>query len=513
MRIFQRSTLLVSSMALLGGGLGGCTEADSDIDDLDRVTVFEHELSTAQQRGRDNWFNKTYGGGKFFAFLAVHPDPAKRIRVAFTEMMNTPRADRFAQWGLINDPDCAANPAGGADLCDDPAASGVVGIRKEAGPGGSTIFGVACASCHAGFDPNDPPDDPAEPTWSEIHPTIGNQYAKFGRMFSHNLAATDARRLMFAAWPDGAVDTTALFNDNIMNPGVVTAFWDQKKRAAFDIGTGHDEIRNGQGGEDDAGGALASIRVYTNIGVCFAECVAPRADRPNPAAPIDLDQCRRDCPDFPPQTDLDDMGDFLRSVRAPQYPGHPHQVLTYIRGGLAFAGTCSGCHVVHGDGRKVYSNDEINPMDAQSTNTCRARSTNWDTGKLWAAFSSDVFKARGFKGYRTMPLTGVWSTTPFLHNQSVGPWATAGASPSERAVAYEAAMNELMSTTRVPKVHTLPIALGPFPAGTPLTYVFSRDPATGALLCDDAVENRGHTYGAELSPAAKAALTYWLKYQ
>jgi hypothetical protein len=152
-------------------------------------------------------------------------------------------------------------------------------------------------------------------------------------------------------------------------------------------------------------------------------------------------------------------------------------------------------------------------MDAQSTNTCRARTTNWDAGKLWAAFSSDVYKNRGYKGYRTMPLTGIWATAPFFHNQSVGPWAAADASPYERAEAYEAAMYEMMSATRTPKVNVLPVPIGPFPAGTPLTYVFSRDPATGQLLCDDVVENRGHTYGAELSASGKAALIYWLKYQ
>ncbi|MBK9030792.1 MAG: hypothetical protein IPL61_05535 [Myxococcales bacterium] len=501
-------------LSFLGVGLAACADQPSDLDQLERPTVVDHGLSTAERHGRDVWFKNTYGGEKFFAFLAVHPDPAKRIRIAFQEVLATPRADRFAQWGLINDPDCVADPAGGLDLCSDPEATGVVGIRKRPGPGGSTIYGAACAACHAGFDPVDPPADPAEPTWAEIHPTIGNQHAKFGEVFGHNLAATDPRRLMFAAWPDGAVDTTALFNDNIMNPGVVTAFWDQPKRATFDVGMDAEQLRNGQGGEDDVGSALAAIRVYTNIGVCFAECIAPRADRPDPGAPIDLAQCRAACPDFPPQDDLDDLGQFLRSVRAPQYPDHPRSLLRYLYGRVAFETTCAGCHVTHGDGRRAHSDDEITPLaDPQSTNACRALSTNWDTGKLWSAFSSDVFKQRGYKGYRTMPLTGIWSTAPFFHNQSIGPWTPPDASPAARAASYEAAMAELMSSTRTPKIYALPIALGPFPAGTPLTYVFSRDPATGAVLCTDAVENRGHTYGAELPASAKTALTYWLKFQ
>lgn len=502
-----------SSLIAVAAIATGCAEPEPGHVAIDRPTVTSHALSPAAQRGRDIWFENTYGGEKFFAFLAAHPDPAKRIRIAFAEALATPRAQRFAVWGLINDPDCTADPAGGPDLCPDPEASGVVGIRKKPGPGGTVIYGAACASCHAGFDPLDPPDDPAEPTWDEIHPTIGNQHAKFGAIFGHNLAATDPRRLMFAAWPDGAVDTTALFNDNIMNPGVVTAFWDQPRRATFDVGMDDEQLRNGQGGEDDVGTALAATRVYTNIGVCFAECVAPRADRPSVSDPIDLAQCRRDCADLPPAQDLDDLNVFLRSVRAPSYPGHPTRLLRYLWGRVVFEGSCAGCHATHGDGRRVLSDDEVQPLDAQATNACRALSTNWDAGKLWAAFSSDVFKQRGYKGYRTMPLVGVWATAPFLHNQSIGPWAAADAAPAERAQAYEAAMRELLSATRTPKVNRLPVALGPFPAGTPLTLVFSRDPATGAVLCDDAVENRGHTYGAELATVDRDALIYWLRYQ
>src|SRR5678810_1424449 len=61
----------------------------------------------------------------------------------------------------------------------------------------------------------------------------------------------------------GSVDTTLLFNDGIMNPGVVTHFWEWPHRPTFDIGTGTMQLRNGQGGEDDVGPALAAIRVYT----------------------------------------------------------------------------------------------------------------------------------------------------------------------------------------------------------------------------------------------------------
>src|SRR5690606_30123532 len=119
---------------------------------------------------RDVWFNKTYGGEKFFTFLKVHPDPQKRIDIGFVNVLDTPRSQRFDVWGVINDPDCKANPNGGWDICPDPTATGVVGIRKYPGPGGTWMFGSTCASCHAGFDPLKPPVDPNEPTWANIHP-------------------------------------------------------------------------------------------------------------------------------------------------------------------------------------------------------------------------------------------------------------------------------------------------------------------------------------------------------
>ena len=58
-----------------------------------------------------------------------------------------------------------------------------------------------------------------------------------------------------------------------------------------------------------------------------------------------------------------------------------------------------------------------------ATNACRALTTNWLGGKLWGQFSSQVYKDRyaaGNMGYRTMPLSGIWATSPFLHNPSIG---------------------------------------------------------------------------------------------
>ena len=467
------------------------------------------------EHGKKVWFENSYGGEKFFYFLANHPDASKRITVGFENVVNTPRSQRFETWGAINDPDCHANPSGGADLCSDPGGSGVVGIRKSSAPNGKPIYGISCASCHAGFDPLNPPSNLNEPTWANIHPTIGNQYLKSGKVFAVNLAATDPRRIMFAAWPDGTADTTLIFNDHIMNPGVITAFWNITERPTFDVGLNEKKIRAGQGGEDDLGGDIAAIRVYTNIGVCFSECVASHLDRP-----INIAQCKKTCSDFPPQKDLDDLVSFLQSIRSPKLPAtYFSDIHKFNRGKQIFKVNCASCHSRGGSQKHILSNDEVNPLVldlTQATHSCRALSTNWEEGHIWAEFSSSAYKKRvaeGLKGYRTMPLSGIWATAPFLHNQSVGEWAAPNASPSQRAKSYENSMEELLSASRPPKINVSPIAIGPFPVGTPLNHIFNRDPSTGKLLCDDTIENRDHSYGSALSDADKKALIYWLKSQ
>ena len=483
----------------------------------DRLDTAETESNlTDVEHGRAVWFNNTYGGQKFFAFLAVHPDPAKRITIGFPNVINTPRAVRFDEWGVINDPDCTANPAGGPDLCPDPTATGVVGMRKFPGPGGTTMYGASCASCHAGFDPLNPPADANEPTWENVHATIGNQYLKFGKVFSANLAATDPRRFLFEAWPDGTVDTQLLFSDNIHNPGVVTAFWEWPDRPLFDVGMDEPKMRNGQGGEDDVGPGLAAVRVYTNIGACFFECTAPAVQLNRP---IDIAACKQSCPDFPPDQDLADLGAFLGSFRAPQFPGKPALAGVAAFGRHVFKNNCESCHETNGGKKHVLSNDEVNPLvadPANATNACRAKSTMWERGRLWAQFSSELYKERveaGNRGYRTMPLGGIWATAPFTHNQSIGAWAPADGSLTDRLLAYWSSMDELLSANRTPTINRIPVAIGPFPAGTPTTLVFSRDPATGAVLCYDVVEHHGHYYGSNLDPFSKFALTYWLLYQ
>jgi mono/diheme cytochrome c family protein len=504
--------LALATLTPLAAACAG--EIDTGVPEPDTISDLQ-SLSAEAEHGREVWFNNTYGGEKFFAFLKQHPDPQRRIDIGFTNVTHTPRSQRFDVWGVINDPDCVADPAGGEDLCADPESSGVIGIRKKTLPNGAVLYGATCASCHAGFDPLRPPDDPNEPRWENVHATIGNQYLQIGKVFAANLAPTDPRGLIFAAWPPGSVDTTLLFDDGIMNPGVITHFWEHKHRPTFDVGMAEPQMRNGQGGEDDVGGDLAALRVYTNIGTCFAECVAPAVQQ---GRPISIAECEQTCPDWPPQQDLDDMGVFLATHKAPRYPGLRAPLLS-LAGRTVFDANCASCHSRAGSLKHVLSNDEVNAIAADplnATNVCRTLGSNWETGKLWAEFSSQLYKDRtaaGGRGYRSMPLAGIWATSPLLHNQSIGRAPPADAAPWERAAYYWEAMWELLSAERAPVVHRSPVQVGPFPPGTPLRIIFSTDPATGQVLCNDVVENKGHYYGAHLSDLEKVALIYWLKYQ
>jgi hypothetical protein len=220
------------------------------------------------------------------------------------------------------------------------------------------------------------------------------------------------------------------------------------------------------------------------------------------------------------------MAAFLGSIKAPRYPGKQRLAYLYKHGNQLFREHCAACHENHGQRRRILTNDEVNPLADEgenATNACRAMTTNWDAGMLWAQFSSAVYKERGEegKGYRTMPLAGIWATAPFMHNQSTtGPFIKRGSSvsgntpPQLRALAYWGAMLEMLrgSDERTPWINVTPIDLmapdgTPIPAGTPLELVINQS------RCDDFIQNRGHHYGSDLSHKQKTALIYWLLYQ
>jgi hypothetical protein len=540
-----------ASLALLSSccGLWACSAESEEGYDSEEASV-EAELTAllpshppgprpltpSQAEGREVWFKRTFGGEKFFSLIL--PKPPFNLPLGLDIVLRTPRAERFDRWGVVNDPDCRAGDAssGGYDRCADAHATGVVGVRRFPNPtGDAPLLGVSCASCHAGFDPVNPPKNPNHPRWSNIHPTIGNQHIQIGKMFAAHLAETDPRWQVFHSWAPGTVDTTLLENDHINNPGAITPIFNVPSRPYFDQTREGEPIRvhrSGQGGEDDVGCELAALRVYFNIGMCAAECmVGHLANGPGGSqTEIDLNTCRQTCSEFrDAEQQVKHLCAFLDTAKSPRLvhaPGGFRRVNWFaaVQGARVFKRECASCHS-SGDHPDVLSNDEVHPASVIGTNSCRSRTTNWMEGHIWGQFSSDQYKARPTRGpgyYRNMPLHGVWATAPFFHNERLGAY-TGDPSVDGRLAAYESAMQELLSPERrdlqgsiqrttVPV--TVPSPTGPItlPAGTPVNAFASADPKRpGASLCPDWVENAGHTFGSNLSAREKHALTEFLK--
>jgi mono/diheme cytochrome c family protein len=520
--------------------------------------------------GHDLWLKATFGGQYFFSLIL----PSKlNLPLGFSNVLVTPRSERFNVWGVLNDPGCTDGDAttGGFDKCandtdpNDPdfpvmgEPSGVVGIRKFSNPlfdptqpasvsNPPLIFGVSCAGCHAGLNPQNPPADPNHPTWDNIHLTTGNQYINTGAIFGANLSQNDPRYQVFHTWAPGTVDTTAIENDGINNPGIITQFYHFDDRPYFTVhqngvllnsfgitnGVAH---RAGQGGEDDVGCNLAASRVYFNIGMCAAECMLPALGTNPPATqtPIDIPTCLKNCQFFDAeQAEVGDMCAFINDEASTPVPS------LYAAGGgqyinedasesgrWVFKQNCAGCHSNHTTDDD-YSDDLLHqatgfnsligePPGDVGTNNCRSLTTNWMGGQIWAQFGSDEKKAQGPGWYRDVPLFGIWATAPFFHNNRLGIY-NQDPSVAGRVAAFEEAYNELVNPwlrneSGSVQVTTAPITVGgtTLPAGTPVALFANLDPTTGKLRCGDLVENGGHYFGATLSTWQKYSLREYLK--
>jgi mono/diheme cytochrome c family protein len=512
-------------VALLAAA-AGCSEDTSTTDTT-------QALSPTLKHGRDTWFNATFGGEKFFTNIL--PAPPFNLKLGLDLALTSPRATRFNDWGLINDPGCVQGDAstGYLDKCDDPESAGVVGVRKKVvleGGVPKVLIGVSCASCHAGFDPANPPANPNAPTWDNIHPTTGNQYINIAKLFGAHLSTHDPRWQVFNTWAPGAVDTTAIENDGINNPGIITQFFQTPDRPYFeltDAGNPFYVHRGGQGGEDDVGCEKAALRVYFNIGMCAAECMVPHLHNGPGGTQTEIDdaECSAACPEYvQAKQEVGTMCDFMaaasKNPRLADAPGGADHIDTSVldQGKKVFNANCAGCHS-NGQppGHDVLSDDLIHPMADIGTNSCRARTTNWMEGQIWGQFSSDEYKARPTGGpgfYRDVPLLGIWATAPFFHNNRLGGY-NGDPSVAGRLAAYEDAMDQLLNPTHRNLAASIQrnttfvcldaTCAAQIPQGTPVALW-----ANGGR-CNDIFENQGHTYGAALSAADKYALKEWLK--
>lgn len=381
-------------------------------------------------------------------------------------------------------------------------------------------FGMACGACHIAFDPLNPPEDPAHPQWENIKGVIGNQYARLSEVMASGMPASSLEWQVFAHARPGSTDTSAVPTDQINNPGTQNTLINIGRRPLFEnekvdrwrkvsacpeaadtgacwcepgraskcwekseqLDTVHHILK---GGGDSVGVDLAVQRVYINIGSCSEACwvnhltdlrqLDPQ-QRNFGQTPMDIGQCRRDCPNFRAIEDrVNNIVDFLLSprlyatdLRAARElevkrsdPAASYTQADFIedlelefgqgavsRGRELFAQNCARCHSSQQgpeETRDFYaesqpgvradflSNDVAVPVSEVGTFRCRALHSNHMRGHIWDEFSSTSYKERapdrnvkeateGGRGYyRNISLLNVWAQAPFMHNNALGP--------------------------------------------------------------------------------------------
>ena len=265
------------------------------------------------------------------------------------------------------------------------------------------LVGMTCGACHIAFNPLKPPADPEHPAWENIDGLVGNQYSRASEIMASGMAESSLEWQIFSHARPGTVDTSAVPNDQVSNPGTMNPIVNLERRPTFEeqvtrwrpvtaCPADSDERecwcepgRDGKcwrrsqateavhhilkGGEDSIGAREAIQRVYFNIGSCSEQCwvnhvtdlrQADPQHRGFGQTPFDIGQCRRDCPGFRAIEDrLQNILDFLLTGRpADLYRARglasqaelvarldrefgPNAV---ARGRAVFAAECARCH-------------------------------------------------------------------------------------------------------------------------------------------------------------------------
>jgi hypothetical protein len=161
--------------------------------------------------------------------------------------------------------------------------------------------GMACGFCHVGPSPINPPADPENPQWSNVNSTVGSQYFWFDRVFVWSGDESNYIFQLLHAYQPGALDTSLVSSDGIVNPRTMNAVYNLKPRLLHGLPFGRELLTGGQldnkqfndfvtagplaklyekpyvftprvlkDGSDSVGALGALNRVYLNIGL-FSE--------------------------------------------------------------------------------------------------------------------------------------------------------------------------------------------------------------------------------------------------
>jgi cytochrome c5 len=509
------------------------------------------DLTDAEKRGLQTWYFWTGGNEKFFRDLAKQTygendflsllDARSDSALLGGDTHHVQRNERFKVIGAINDPGCkqATEPDEHGlwfDKCDkDPQAAGIMGARKFPNPNFDPQkwdvakyyavgeeraqveppyrIGISCGICHIAYNPLKPPADLENPKWDNLASAIGNQYLREGALFGGNLPPLDFRRQVLDSQPPGTSDTSRIATDHINNPNAINAIFNLEDRLNLANQPGHEQVMNDgttkgvpnvlKDGADSVGVALASERVYINIGSCSDYWLTlhdPLLGR-KPQKPFDIETARKKC-EYWPKTEarMADAEAFLKTLTPMHLEDAPggkayltKDKAVLDRGKIVFADTCATCHsskqppaqiaanpeqakewyrqsVLSSDflDHNFLSDDLRKPVTLIGTNASRALATNAAKGHVWEQFSSKTYKELPSPGtlklenpfdkdkaiafevpsggtgyYRTPSLISLWSSAPFFHNNMLGKY-NADPSVEGRMEAFNDAIQKLL---------------------------------------------------------------------
>ncbi|PPE74952.1 hypothetical protein C3942_04555 [Solimonas fluminis] len=375
-----------------------CRYVNQLFKDLAKTNPAAAQLAREQvRRGRDVWFKGSFGN-QDEEYLHTTRTVGKD-NVWYPWLDTRERKHRFTKWGMINDPDCTEGDASTHwyDRCPDAHSSGVLGYRKyyqdptrdasgkvtfdpatspyrkdELQKNLRYVLGGPCVQCHVAFDPTNPPKDPNQPRWENIHATIGNQYTMQPMQYVMGTPQDSlSRQVLGLGHRVGTIDTSLVATDFQHNPGTQNNIMDFSNKRLFeeqmkDPVTGKiSKARTRhvlKGGEDSVGEHLALIRVYVNIGMCTEECWTPKFPKPGTffgdqarQKPFDIAQCAKDCEAWNyADAKMPELASFLMTggptylLKATDVDGTPGSAFIDLarvpQGRKVFARECAGCH-------------------------------------------------------------------------------------------------------------------------------------------------------------------------
>lgn len=241
--------------------------------------------------------------------------------------------------------------------------------------------GMACSFCHVSHHPTHPPADPENPEFANLSGTIGAQYFWFGRIFAPNVRKRNFIWHILDAQQPGAVDTSFVPNDYILNPRAMNAIFEVPARLGAGERWGEETSAGGAlklpevaekgptfgvphilwDGADSVGIDAALTRVYINIGEYHQEWI--RHLKPivglKPQTPIRVEDAQEHSVFWQAtQERAPNLAAYLIRAGAPmplaqapdgsRYLQGDRDEATYLaqldRGKVVFAENCARCH-------------------------------------------------------------------------------------------------------------------------------------------------------------------------